>query len=186
MIDMIKHCYEKKKIASFYYDAADTNAHLTGYIDQFNETELLIAHISEHGYYDGFILKKVEDLYRIDCGGEYEQKIENLYYSKKQTHRVIQKNYRDGKKSILYNIFDYAKNNELVVSLEFEDNCLSGLIDRYDNGLIYLSILNDYGILNGRAVINIDEVLTVSVDTDDEQDLLILHHLMEKRSMEHF
>jgi len=174
MLRSIKYCYDNKLIASFYCNQNDTNGHLTGYIEKYNESEILIAHISMHGYYDGFILKHIEDIYRIDYGGEYEQKIENLYVLKKQTSRHID-TFCEDDSEILYSLLDYAKENNVLVSLEFYDNFISGLINGYDDGIVYLSIINEYGVEKGVSIINVDEVDTVCVDTDDEQDLKILY-----------
>ena len=89
MIKCLNDCFENKKIASFFCNQNDTNLHLTGYVEKFNESELLIAHVSAHGYYDGYILKHLEDIYRIDYDGEYENKIEKLYKVKNQKHSSI-------------------------------------------------------------------------------------------------
>ena len=36
-------------------------------------------------------------------------------------------------------------------------------------------IIDDYGCDDGISVINLEDILTVSVDTDDEQDALLLY-----------
>lgn len=157
---------------SFYCNPDDTDAHLTGYIEKFNEDELLIAHISSHGCYDGFILKRVTDVYRMDYDGEYEKKIERLYKIKKQSHSTVSA-CSDCNKKILYTLLDFAKENEYVISLEFQDSYLSGVVNGYDydKDIIYLSIIDNYGHEEGVSIIHTCNVVTVSVDTDDEQDL---------------
>lgn len=174
MLKAINYCYQNKKIASFYCNQADSEIHLTGYVEKFNESEILIAHISANGYYDGFILIHTDDIYRIDYDGDYEKKIEKLYHLKKQSHQPID-TFTQGEDEILYSLLDYAKNNGHIISLYFEDSCLSGLVDSYDDNIIYLSVISDYGIKNGISIVNVDEVSMVCVDTDDEQDLKILY-----------
>ena len=36
-------------------------------------------------------------------------------------------------------------------------------------------MIDDYGCDDGISVINLEDILTVSVDTDDEQDALLLY-----------
>ena len=174
MIQIMKYCFENRKIVSVYSNEEDTTMHLTGYIEKFNESELLLAHISAHGYYDGYILKHIEDIYRMDYGGSYERKIEELYLLKKQTHPPID-TFQEGEEEILYSLLDYAKNQRLIVSLEFSDGLLSGFVNGYDDDNLFLTLISDSGAEDGQSIVKVDEILTVSVDTDDEQDLNILH-----------
>ncbi len=173
MLKSIEYCFNHKKISSFYCNKENTNLHLTGYIARYNDSEILISHINSHGNYDGFILKHIEDIYRIDYDGEYENRIERLYKLKNQSHNII--NTFNSDEEILYSLLDYAKENDYIASLEFQDNFISGLINGYDNSMVYLSIINEYGTADGTTIIDIDEVISVAIDTDDEQDLRILY-----------
>ena len=71
-------------------------------------------------------------------------------------------------------MLDFAEQQDYVVSLEFADNCVSGLVNGYSDDVVYLSVINEYGYEDGISIINIDEIQTVSVDSDDEQDLRML------------
>lgn len=174
IIECIKYCYEKNKAVSFYFDNGDRLQHLVGFIQKFNDSEILIAHISSHGFYDGFILKHIEDLKRIEYDGEYENKVHTLYALKNQEHLVID-TFIENEEYILDPVLEFAEKNELVISFECEDTVLSGLIDSFEENLLHLIILNDFGKKSGIAVIDLCEVSTISLDTDDEQDLLLLY-----------
>lgn len=172
-MNSIMYCYENRKVASFYCNQSDVTLHLTGYVEKFNESEVLIAHISEHGYYDGYILKHEEDIFRIDYDGAYEKKIEKLYIAKRQLHPHID-TFLDDKDEIFYSLLNYAKIHDLVITVDLGDCYLSGLVNNYEDDTLFLAIIDDSGAKNGMSVIKTDEILTVSVDTDDEQDLNIL------------
>ena len=174
MLKSLECCYKEKKVVSIYTNLDDTNSHLTGYVVGFNNHEVLIAHISAHGLYDGFILKCIDDIYRIDYSSEYEQKIENLYKHKKQTHPNME--LLNLKRDLFCALLDYAQDNELVITFEFEDNYLSGFVEYYTDKTVNLKVISDYGYDNGISIIDIDKVLTVSVDTDDEQDIKMLYN----------
>ena len=60
------------------------------------------------------------------------------------------------------------------MSLEFENNYVSGIVNGYSDDVLYLSIVDDMGKEDGISIINIDDVLTVDVDSDEEQILKIL------------
>ncbi|MEG2081278.1 MAG: hypothetical protein RRZ68_06940 [Oscillospiraceae bacterium] len=170
MVTTIDYCFRNNKVVSFYFDKEDNQVHLTGLIQCYNENEILISHISPRGEYDGFILKKIDDLYRIDYDGEYEKKIQQLYELKNQSHSVI-KCSEDG---ILYPLLNFADDNNYMMSFELQNDKITGLINEY-NDFIYVSTINDNGFNSGITVIDIDEVITFSCDTDYEQDLSFLY-----------
>ena len=171
MINSIIHCYENEKIASIYCDLDDSEKHYTGYIKKVDETSFLIAHITPHGFYDGYILRGTEEVYRIDYESEYEKKIEKLYKFRNQSHNLSIPN----EVSLFYSVLKSAKQNSLIVSFIFENSHISGFVKNYDENLIYINCVNDNGFEDGFSVINIDDVLILEVDTEYEQDLNLLH-----------
>lgn len=172
MHKILQDCVNSKKIVSLYFNRDSPFSHLTGRVLQTNDTELLIAHISAHGYYDGFILKQVNDLYRIDMDGKYEQKIERLYCEKSQSHPLICLDAPN--RPLLLALLEYAKQNSLIVSVEFDDACLSGFLESATPDAIDLHLVDEYGATCGISHLYISEVSTIAVDTDDEQDLRLL------------
>ena len=173
MIRSVNYCFQNKVLATFYCDNGTVQTLLVGYVEKFNDTEILIAHISPHGFYDGFILKHIEDIKRIDYDSDYEKKILRLYKLRGQSHAVIQ-TFDSQDDEIIYSLLDFAKQNDYVVSLEFTQDSISGFVNGYSDDVVYLDTTNDYGVENGIAIIDINEVLTVAVDTDHEQDLRLL------------
>lgn len=169
MINIIKYCFENNKVASFYFDKENNEKHLTGYICYYNESEFLVAHITPRGEYDGFILNKIDNVYRIDYDSEYEFKIQKLYKLKEQSHPEI----RFNEEEILYTLLDFAFKNNHLVTVELQNDQVTGEVNRYDD-YICLNVVNDYGKDDGISIIEIDEIITFSCDTDREQDLKTL------------
>ena len=63
--------------------------------------------------------------------------------------------------------------------MELENASVTGFVEEYDDS-IRLKVINENGVENGGCVINIDEVITFSCDTDYEQDLKILNSVKEQ------
>lgn len=183
MIEKIQLCFEKRKVVSLYYDLNNMDAHLTGYIEGFSGEEILVAHISSHGLYDGYILKRIDEIYRIDYDGKYEKKIERLYTIKQQSHKKIP--FNNDMKTILEDALHFAQNNNYIISLEFSDSYISGIIDSFNDRLISIRIVEDDGSESGISVIEFSDIDTISVDTDDEQDIKLLRMNRQRRSPEH-
>lgn len=166
----IEFCLKNRKIGSFYFNKEDNCMHLTGFVHCYNDREIIIEHITPRGEYDGFILNKMENLYRVDYEGDYEKKIHNLYKLKNQKHPIMPCDVG----SLIGSLLKFACERERVVTLELENDSITGIIDEYGD-YIKLQILNENGEKNGNSIIDIDEVVTFSCDTDYEQDLKILN-----------
>lgn len=170
MNNTIKFCYKNHVMASFYFNRDDNLTHLTGFVYAFNEDELLIAHISPRGMYDGFILNQITNIYRIDYNGEYENKIQKLYDFQKQKHSNISIT----EESILFPMLDWAKEYQKIISLELKNNSITGFVKEYNDYIITIQLIADTGLQNGISKIEIDEIVTFTFDSDYEQDLKIL------------
>ncbi len=173
MIDIIQKCAAEKKIASFYFNKNDNTVHLTGFVHCFNDEEILIAHITPRGEYDGYILNRIEDIYRIEYNGYYEKKIGLLYSLKSQNHQLLRKNDNE---YILDSLIDYAISCNKVVSLQLQNDKITGFVVSYANGVILMNTLDNNGISDGYSSISIEEVETFACDGDYEQDLKLLNN----------
>ena len=112
MQGILQDCIRTQKVVSLYFDKDNPFSHLTGRILQIRQNEVLIAHISMHGCYDGYILKRIDDLYRVDVDGKYEQKIGRLYSIKGQSHPSISIDVSD--RSLLQTLLNFAKQARLT------------------------------------------------------------------------
>lgn len=173
MLKCIEYCFNNGIVASFLCDEGDTQSILVGYVQCYNDSEVLIAHISAHGYYDGFILKHIDDISRIGYNGDYERKIEKLYNLRKQVHLAFRKEETE-KEEVLHSLLEIAKKYNYIASLYLRDSSISGFIDTYSDDMISLRVIDEFGKENGIMFVRIDEIVTIAVDSDDEQDLTLL------------
>lgn len=170
MIELIERYYKEHKIISIYNDKEDTYRHLTGYIGAYNDNEMLIQHISSRGLYDGYIIIHRDTIFQLDCGGKYENKIEILYRVKKQTHEKIE--VEDN--AILYSTLKYAQKNNYIICAELQDSIIRGFVKEYGEETICIDAITEFADKDGISEIKLDEIIILSVDTEDEQDLLLL------------
>lgn len=169
----IQDCFSNHSVRSFYFDLNDTNAHLTGFLSGYDKDNVFISHISMHGLYDGYIVASKDSLYRIDTGGEYEQKIRRLYDLKQQKHQNVESLMMQ-EENVMRAAIQFARKNNYVVSVSIDDTCISGFIDSTSDSTVTLSIINDYGRIQGTTEITLNSVSSIAIDTDDEQDLKLL------------
>lgn len=170
MINLIKKFYDENAVVSIYKDFDDTAVCEVGYINTYNDDEILLSSINKRGEYDGYILLHIDDIFRIEANGKYEEKMKKLYSLKKQKHEKFELA-NDG---VAYRIFDFAKENNLIVCFDFEDDCRRGFVQRYEENICIIKTVTDYSEPDGEAIIDIDQANSISLDTDFEQDLKLV------------
>lgn len=173
MLSILKECMKENRVASFYFNKEDHCKHNTGFVIACNEDEFLVAHINARGEYDGFIRNRLEDVYRIEYGGDYEHKISQLYQLKNQSHPVMEID----PENLLFSLLEHAKQNQLLVTFEMEDESVVGYVASYDD-YISLDEVDFYGRSQGKSIIDINELTVLACDGDDEQDLKLIHAFM--------
>jgi len=165
MIEIIKEIIEKKEIASIYTDVDETDSFAAGFIQDINDQNILIAHVSQHGIYDGYIVLKTDAIYRIDRNGQYEQKLSKLYMQRKQSHEAIDIKNND----IVFSVLEHAIKTGAFVNIELLDkecSAIQGLILK-NGDTIVIEQYDDFGNSNGETILNKNDIIEIGCDTDD-------------------
>ena len=84
----------KDTIVTLYSEDVDNEFdefydYVNGFIIACNNEKLVLACIDRYGENNGFLLLRLESIYRIDYGSFYEKKLESLYRLKKERHPSI-------------------------------------------------------------------------------------------------
>ena len=101
---------DKKNVVSIYNNPEDIALCYCGFVAGITDDDVLIAAISPVGLYDGFILMKCKDIFRVDKQDQYAEKILKLYYLREQKHSVI--NLKTG--HLITDLAQFALDNHLV------------------------------------------------------------------------
>lgn len=175
MMSDIINIFSNQTVVSVFCDSLNPDKHLTGWIFAYSENVVMIKHISPIGLYDGFILVQRDDIYRIDADGKYEKKIYNLYKAKKQEHPHFLID-----EDLYTSLLVFCKKQELIISIELADGILSGFVDAFDDECITMTLVDNYGDSNGQTIVMNSEIVSISVDTQNEQDIKLLYRLTHK------
>lgn len=170
MLTQLERSLKSGEVISVYCDRDNPQCHLTGFVQHYNDSELLLSHITPYGEYDGYVLLRIGDIFRVDSGGDYEKKIKALYHIKKQSHRDI----CFSSEEILFTLLDFAAENDLAVTLNFENTSVSGFVGS-SGEKAEINVVDEYGRNQGISVVDVNEVVYFSVDTVDEQNMKLLN-----------
>ncbi len=159
------------QLVSVYCDTNCPNTHLTGFIGAIFDDDVIVRHISKEGLYDGFIMIRTSDVFRVDLGGEYENKILALYTIKKQSHPML--SFGDSSMETLLN---FCIEESLVLSLELLNCTLTGFVLDFDETKVHLQLVDLNGRKNGETFVMCDEIVSFAADTSTEQDIRCLYY----------
>ena len=86
LLEMLK---SSQRLVSVFSDIEEPSTCSVGYIHQFDECWMAMAHITTEGFEDGYIFRKIENIFRIDFDGVYEKKVEYLQNQNLKKHEQL-------------------------------------------------------------------------------------------------
>ena len=78
-----------------------------------------MAHITSHGYYDGFQVGLLDNIFNIEVETNYNEKIMKLYQGRKESHPVLT---LKKERSLLEEALEWAKAEEKYVLFEMVED----------------------------------------------------------------
>ena len=75
--EKLERCQEQGQVVAIYSDHEANTKFAAGFVRAVDNEFVLLAHITSHGDYDGFRIKKLEKIYKVEYDEKYENKIKN-------------------------------------------------------------------------------------------------------------
>jgi len=172
MKNELKNLSAKGIIVSIYTNRIDPEVFACGYIMGVDKRYVYIKHITPGGEEDGIVVRRIEKIYRIEYGGNYENRIGKLYKLKKQTHEKYNLVIGD-----LDNLLLLSKEQELIMTISIGSEGeaeITAIVHSVKDEKIYLCIVNINGEKDGEAIIFRNDIESINCDTRDEKDLRLL------------
>lgn len=176
MKDTLLRLKQDKTIASFYMKREEPDKLRVGYVSELNDEHFITILINRFGEFDGYLLMKINRLFRIDQNGKYEKKIKALQENKNVKLRFLDFQSDDFTTELL----EYAKKNKLAVSVELNDSGMTdiqGFIEDVCDSKCRFKILDDYGCEDGNTTCLLSEFTEILCDSTDEALIKTLHAL---------
>ena len=171
---------QENKVVSIYNDPNDTGNCWTGFVNEVDDDYVLIAHVTENGFYGGFCLHAIDGIFNIEQGTSYEKKTHKLYELRKQSHPALTLDMDNG---LLEALLLYAKNEEIFISIalmEDDDYPPTGFIEEMTDDFICLKNFTSSGVENGFSYIKKEDIHQLFIDSLPEQNLALLYNDLNK------
>lgn len=174
--EVLERAKEGEKIVCLYTNPY-SDKFAAGFVEAVSENHVVLRHITVHGRYDGWLLRALDDICRIDYGGRYEETLLSLYRGRAQSHL-------DNFLSVTDQIIDLksemllcAQRNDFAVSIDTgsdEDNW--GFVKVLEAITVTIERFNLHGQIDSESVFDMEYIQKIGVDNEDLQDLKLLAH----------
>lgn len=174
---MFKKCLlsakNDKVPVSLYTDKENTSKFSFGFVQGISDDWVLLASISPFGSYDGFIIKRYEDVYRCESNDKYGERIYKLYKMHQQKHSIVDLI----SDSLVFDFIQYARKSQFVVSIELQNSgCddVQGFVADIQDAFLTIKQLDEYGNNDGISIISFEDITCVVCDSDNEMAIKLL------------
>lgn len=185
ILTTLKKSIKEKTIISVYSDINNSDNFSCGFVEAISDEHILIQSVNKYGLYGGYVIRRVDGIFRIDDNGDYEKKLCALYNIQQQEHNGLLKNELTKDDNLIIEALKSAMINKYVISIyifssEQEGEDLSGWVRSLSDSEIVISKISYYGHDDGVAVIQLSNIYKIDCDTDYEISLRLLNNNKSK------
>lgn len=179
ILETIKKSLNQNLIVSIFTNRNTPGNCICGFIDEISDEQFVLKHISVDGFYDGYHIRKIDDIFRVDINGKYEDRLQYLYEYRKQSHMDFLK----GKATSDTNLFKEglltAKIFKMVVRVSIdeteEQDDIVGWVNNITETEVIISNISSSGENEGESIFYIKDIVKIAFDTKNESVLGILN-----------
>ncbi len=157
------------------YRSCYSNRFSAGFVLAISEHHVVIESVSTRDECDGWILRELDDLCRIDHNGRYEEKLLSFYRARGEQHPRDFLPSVDLNSDLKVEMFAAAQNHDYAVRIHTgSDDDIEGFIREVGTATVSIDRLNEYGQDDGDSVLDMEGIEGIYVNADELQDLKML------------
>lgn len=163
------------ELVALYSDENNTESFMVGYICRMKDNKIMILNVGIHGEYDGFTGIYADDIFRIETGSKYLNKIELL-----QNFNTDEFKY-DEYEDIFCSLIKMGVDNGKIVAFANEagEEIRGFVLDNSE--VLNIQEIDEYGEVDGENIIKIEDVCKITVDDVECRDIEKLYKLKKDR-----
>ena len=186
----LNRAMKENLLVSIYTNQWEPDYFSTGFVDAISDQEVVLSHVTPDGLYDGYIVRKLDDLFRVDIGGLYEQRLYLLYTLQKQSHLKLIKKRKTGDANLFQEVLLCARKQNYVVSLCIDEtdtqDGITGWISEVSDDEVIIAKISYEGHNDGFSIVPMNQISKINCDTTDERVIKILNNYYNsKKVMSH-
>ncbi len=178
---ILQRAKETENPVALYTNVENPRAFLAGWVEAVSNDHVVLRHLSPEGRYDGYVLKYLDSIFRVDTEGRYLERLSFLFGARKQEFRRRLMPETDAESNLIPEILGAAQQAEMMVTLEIAaDDIENGAIKDIGFDTVSLDVFDHYGVIDREATVHMEAISEVRVDSERLQSLKLLsrwHHL---------
>ncbi len=170
LFQKLKALEKRNEIVSIFTDRNNADTWLSGFIESISKEHIILKHVSPEGKYDGFVARRLDDIFRLDFDGIYEHRLLKLYNTQKQFHEDIFTNKEPNCGNLFKLILQAARTWGLVVTISIDENQenIIGFVKELNSNIIAISKISYEGSNDGECSFYLSDIVSINCDTSDE------------------
>ena len=179
ILKTIEKSLNENLIVSIFSNRNAPEKCICGFIDAISDEQFILKHITVDGFYDGYHIRKIDDIFRVDINGNYEDRLKYLYEYRKQSHEDFLKGNANSDSNLFKIGLLTAKRLNMVVRVCIDDteeqDDIVGWVNNISETEVVISNISNSGENEGESIFYIKDIVKIACDTDNESVLGILN-----------
>ena len=145
-----------EEIVALYFGNGDK--FFCGKILAVNEDFVVLRSYTPYGVYDGYIVKRINELRRIEQNSKY-LKLEIIVSG-----------------NCLMSMLCHSVSSGQIVSIELEecDELIIGYVTKIEDNIISIKQYNEYGEYDGVSFIYLEDIISLYIDSENERKVEVI------------
>jgi hypothetical protein len=178
---LLSRARESENPVAIYTNADSPRSFLAGWVEAVSQEHVVLRHLSPEGRYDGYVLKYIDSIFRVDTEGRYIERLSFLFNARNQNFppRLLETN--DENANLIVEMLLAAQREDFMVTVEIAaDDVENGAVKGVELETATVEVYDYYGVIDREATIHLEAISEVRVDSERLQSLKLLsrwHHL---------
>ncbi len=157
------------------YRSCYSNRFSAGFVLAISDNHVVIESVSPRGECDGWILRELDDLCRIDHSGRYEEKLLSFHRMRGEQHARDFLAATDLNSDLKLEMFMAARHHDYAVRVHTgAEEDIEGFVKEVETSIVSIEKLDEYGQNDGDCTFDMEVVEGIYIGDDELQDLKLL------------
>lgn len=158
---------ERQCVASVFCTLDAPEVFSAGYLDCVTRQQFLMCAITPYGEADGYLARRIQDVYQVLFDEEYEERLDVLV--KINNGRLPPLIAEDEPRNLFFVLLCIAREHALPVSIWTDESTFSGMVVSVDELRAVIKSWDYFGRDEGEIAINLRGIQLVSADSQEER-----------------
>lgn len=172
-------------LVALYANPDNPRAFSAGWVEAVTPEHVVLRHVSPEGRYDGYILRYMERVLRVDTNGRYLERLSFLFQARKQEFTGHLLTNVEPEANLLVETLLSAQRLDLLVAVEIAaEDSESGAVKSVSADAAIIDVYDLLGAPDSETTVHLEAISGISVDDEQLQSLKLLSrwHQMEPPS----